>query len=83
MMHTVYDWLSAKGDRAARDGRRNRRLRTCLQNIAYNTLQYNFARMLLIPQQEHGTMGQTATVLVAVCPIGGLLARSSMSHSDS
>jgi hypothetical protein len=26
-MHTVYDWLSARGDRAARDGRRNRRQR--------------------------------------------------------
>jgi hypothetical protein len=26
-MHTVYDWLSAKGNRAPRDGRRNRRQR--------------------------------------------------------
>jgi hypothetical protein len=26
-MDTVYDWLSARGDRAARDGRRNRRQR--------------------------------------------------------
>ena len=26
-MHTVYDWLSARDDRAARDGRRNRRQR--------------------------------------------------------
>jgi hypothetical protein len=24
-------------------------LRTCRENIAYNTLQYNFARMLLLP----------------------------------
>ena len=26
-MHTVYDWLSARGDRAARHGRKNRRQR--------------------------------------------------------
>ena len=25
-------------------------LRTCRENIAYNTLQYNFARMLLLPR---------------------------------
>jgi hypothetical protein len=29
-----------------------RTLRTCRDNIAYNTLQYNFSRMLLLPLDE-------------------------------